>query len=62
MSCSPWPRAAQKSFALSDDHGDVVGAFAAGDTLTALSGSTAYDPYGQQVATHRHRPPGRLPG
>ncbi|MFI0791564.1 LamG-like jellyroll fold domain-containing protein [Micromonospora rubida] len=37
---------------LSDEHGDVVGAFSAADsTLAGLSGSTAYDPFGQVLAT-----------
>jgi RHS repeat-associated protein len=36
---------------VSDQHDDVVGAFDPNGTLTALSGSTAYDPYGQKTAT-----------
>ncbi|GAB1510927.1 RHS repeat-associated core domain-containing protein [Actinophytocola sp. KF-1] len=36
------------ALALGDEHGDVVGAFAPGDTaLSGLSDSTAYDPFGQ---------------
>ncbi len=36
---------------LADEHDDVVGDFAAGDTaLTGLADSTAYDPFGQVVA------------
>jgi RHS repeat-associated protein len=39
-----------KRLTLSDEHGDLVGAFAPNDPLTALSGSTTYDPYGQKIA------------
>lgn len=36
---------------ISDVHDDVVAAFSATNPLTALAGSTAYDPYGQPTAT-----------
>jgi RHS repeat-associated protein len=36
---------------ISDQHDDVVGAFAADSTLTGLTSSTAYDPYGKKTAT-----------
>ncbi|WP_305790284.1 LamG-like jellyroll fold domain-containing protein, partial [Symbioplanes lichenis] len=36
---------------ISDQHDDVVGGFAAGSALTSLDSSTAYDPYGQKVAS-----------
>ncbi|MFI7672301.1 RHS repeat-associated core domain-containing protein [Actinophytocola sp. NPDC049390] len=40
--------AAGPTLTLDDEHGDVVGGFAPGDTaLTRLSDSTAYDPFGQ---------------
>lgn len=39
------------TLALADDHGDIVGGFAPGDTtLSGLSDSTAYDPFGQVIA------------
>ncbi len=39
-----------KRLTLADEHGDLVGAFTPNDPLTALSGSTAFDPYGQKIA------------
>ncbi|WP_305790283.1 LamG-like jellyroll fold domain-containing protein, partial [Symbioplanes lichenis] len=36
---------------ISDQHDDVVAGFAAGSALTSLDSSTAYDPYGQKVAS-----------
>jgi RHS repeat-associated protein len=40
------------TLALADEHGDVVGGFAAGDTaLGGLSDSTAYDPFGEVLTT-----------
>ncbi|MBG0825910.1 DNRLRE domain-containing protein [Planomonospora sp. ID91781] len=37
--------------ALADKHGDQVGGFAPGTTLTGLNDSSAYDPFGRTIAT-----------
>jgi RHS repeat-associated protein len=43
---------AAKQLALTDRHGDLVGGFNPSDTaLSALAGSTAYDPFGTTTAT-----------
>ncbi len=40
------------TLALADEHGDIVGGFAAGDTtLGGLPDSTAYDPFGEVLTT-----------
>ncbi len=41
----------EKRLALADEHGDVVASFGADEALTALRGSTAFDPYGQRIAS-----------
>jgi RHS repeat-associated protein len=42
---------ADQRLALTDEHGDLVGTFSAGNDLTGLGGSTEFDPFGQRVAT-----------
>ena len=40
----------EKRLTVSDEHDDVVGSFDATAPLTALRGSSTFDPYGQQIA------------
>ncbi|WNV89007.1 polymorphic toxin-type HINT domain-containing protein [Umezawaea sp. Da 62-37] len=47
----------EKRLAVTDNHGDVVGAFDPSATVTALTSSAAYDPFGKSVASSGTKSP-----